>query len=82
MSTSTTPSVPERCRHLLKQWRRELTLNGREQNLLAGERLALDRQLKRLEQRHLRIAVIGRVGVGKSSLILSLIHISEPTRPY
>ena len=73
MSTSTTPSVPERCRHLLKQWRQELTLNGREQNLLAGERLALDRQLQRLEQGHLRIAVVGRVGVGKSSLINALV---------
>ena len=27
------------------------------------------------------IAFIGRSNVGKSSLILSLIHISEPTRP-
>ena len=26
--------------------------------------------------------VLGRNGVGKTSLLLSLIHISEPTRPY
>ena len=33
----------------------------------------LDRQLERLDQRRLRIAVFGRVGVGKSSLINALI---------
>ena len=34
----------------------------------------LDRQLQRLQQRHLRIALFGRVGVGKSSLINALIQ--------
>ena len=33
----------------------------------------LDRQLKRLNQRNVRIAVFGRVGVGKSSLINALV---------
>ena len=34
----------------------------------------LDRQLQRLQQRRLRIALFGRVGVGKSSLINALIR--------
>ena len=28
------------------------------------------------------IALVGRSGSGKSTIVLSLIHISEPTRPY
>ena len=38
-----------------------------------GQLRLLDRQLQRLQQRRLRIAVFGRVGVGKSSLINALI---------
>ena len=67
------PSTSERCRLLLEQWRRELRLSPREQGLLRGELSLLDRQLQRLDQRSLRIAVFGRVGVGKSSLINALI---------
>ena len=29
-----------------------------------------------------RIGIVGKNGDGKSTLLLSLIHISEPTRPY
>lgn len=67
------PASTERCSQLLRRWRSELTLNRREQGLLGGPLAVLDRQLERLEQRHLRIAVFGRVGVGKSSLINALI---------
>jgi small GTP-binding protein len=67
------PPTSERCRLLLRQWRRELRLNGREQSLLGGALAVLDRQLERLERRHLRVAVFGRVGVGKSSLLNALL---------
>ena len=71
--TEQPPSSTERCRQLLRHWRRNLQLSPREQGLLRGELNLLDRQLQRLEQRVLRIAVFGRVGVGKSSLINALI---------
>ncbi|MCP9891313.1 GTP-binding protein [Cyanobium sp. Aljojuca 7D2] len=67
------PATPERCQQLLDQWSRQLQLSGREQNQLAGQRQALDRQLERLRQRCLRVAVFGRVGVGKSSLLNALL---------
>ena len=70
---SSEPSSVERCRLLLQQWRTGLTLSVREQALLRGELNLLDRQLRRLNERTLRIAVFGRVGVGKSSLINALI---------
>ena len=69
----TPPSSTVRCRQLLQRWRNELCLGDREQALLAGELRQLDRQLQRLESRTLRVAVFGRVGVGKSSLINALI---------
>jgi small GTP-binding protein len=67
------PATPERCQQLLDQWSRQLQLSGREQSQLAGQRQALDRQLERLRQRCLRVAVFGRVGVGKSSLLNALL---------
>ena len=67
------PSTSESCRLLLARWRDDLRLSPREQGLLRGELNLLDQQLQRLEQRRLRIAVFGRVGVGKSSLINALI---------
>jgi small GTP-binding protein len=57
---------------LLGRWRRELVLSGRERSQFAGALAGLDRQLQRLEERRLRIAVFGRVGVGKSSLLNAL----------
>lgn len=58
---------------LLARWRRDLELSGREHSQFAGALVALDRQLERLEQRRLRVAVFGRVGVGKSSLLNALL---------
>ena len=69
----TPPSSTVRCRQLLQRWRNELCLGGRERALLAGELRQLDRQLQRLSSRTVRVAVFGRVGVGKSSLINALI---------
>ena len=67
------PSTPERCRLLLDRWRADLVLSPRESSLLAPELAGLDRQLARLEQRRPRVAVFGRVGVGKSSLLNALL---------
>jgi len=67
------PPTPERCRLLLHRWRAELDLSPREASVLAPELLGLDRQLARLEQRIPRLAVFGRVGVGKSSLLNALL---------
>ncbi|MEB3185048.1 MAG: GTP-binding protein [Cyanobacteriota bacterium] len=58
---------------LLSRWRRDLVLGGRERSQFAGALASLDRQLERLEQRRLRVAVFGRVGVGKSSLLNALL---------
>ena len=57
----------------LQQWRDGLRLSRREQALLGPELRSLDRQLQRLEHRQLRLAVFGRVGVGKSSLLNALL---------
>ena len=67
------PATTERCRLLLQRWRQDLRLTRREQGLLRGELTLLDRQLQRLERNVLRLAVFGRVGVGKSSLINALV---------
>ena len=67
------PPTPERCRLLLQRWRADLDLSPREGSQLAPELAGLDRQLARLEQRRPRVAVFGRVGVGKSSLLNALV---------
>jgi len=67
------PPTPERCRQLLDHWRAALDLSPRESSLLAPELAGLDRQLTRLAQRRPRVAVFGRVGVGKSSLLNALL---------
>ena len=72
ISTPPNPDIPERSWLLLSQWRRQLLLTARERASLAAELQALDQQLERLEQRRLRLAVFGRVGVGKSSLLNAL----------
>lgn len=67
------PPPLERTRLLLGPWRAQLALSGRERSQLAGPLHWLDGQLERLEQRRLRVAVFGRVGVGKSSLLNALL---------
>ena len=67
------PAVVERCDQLLRRWRAELQLSGREESVLAPELVGLDRQLGALADRRLRVAVFGRVGVGKSSLLNALL---------
>ena len=73
MTTGTPPPPAERTHQLLTAWRRQLALSGRERSLLAGPLHWLDGQLERLERRQLKLAVFGRVGVGKSSLLNALL---------
>jgi small GTP-binding protein len=67
------PAAAERARLLLERWRASLQLSGKEASLLGGELAAVDRQLLRLALRRPRVAVFGRVGVGKSSLLNALL---------
>ena len=67
------PSSAERSELLLRQWRAELRLSDRERAALGPELKALDQQLRALAERRLRVAVFGRVGVGKSSLLNALL---------
>ena len=73
MTTFSPTSTAERCLSLLQTWRSQLQLNRREETILAGSLRSLDRQLERLSTQKLRVAVFGRVGVGKSSLVNALI---------
>lgn len=68
------PSTAERCALLLSQWRGDLRLSDRERSLLEPELRTLDQQLLALKERRLRVAVFGRVGVGKSSLLNALLE--------
>ena len=58
---------------VLRLWKDQLNLTPRERGLLSGALITLDHQLQRLEQSRLRIAVFGRAGVGKSSLVNALV---------
>ena len=68
------PTAEQRCRLLLRRWRADLSLSAREQGRFGAELAGLERQLQRLEQGRLRVAVFGRVGVGKSSLLNALLE--------
>jgi small GTP-binding protein len=63
----------ERALLLLDRWRDELRLKPREREVLSAEWSALERQIQRLEERRPKVAVLGRVGVGKSSLLNALL---------
>ncbi len=67
------PKISERTKLLLNEWRSHLTLTKREETFLAGPLKTLDNQIQRLNERNIRIAAFGRVGVGKSSLLNALI---------
>jgi len=64
---------PSRCEAQLLRWRQRLVLSERERSALAPELAGLDRQLERLAACRLQVAVFGRVGVGKSSLLNALL---------
>ena len=66
-------STSKRCELLLTEWRRQLTLSNYEHSQLKSDLDQLDDQIKRLTEQHLKIAVFGKVGVGKSSLLNALL---------
>lgn len=72
ISPHSRPDIPERSSLLLRHWRRRLVLTARERQQLGDDLRALENQLDRLERRRLRLAVFGRVGVGKSTLLNAL----------
>ncbi len=57
----------------LRRWRGSLRPSLREQAALADALKTFDHQLERLDHGTLRLVVLGRVGVGKSSLLNALI---------
>ncbi len=61
----------------LGRWRRTLRPSPREQAALGEALPGLDRQLQRLEAGILRLVVLGRVGVGKSSLLNALLGVDR-----
>ncbi|MFM7237098.1 MAG: GTP-binding protein [Cyanobium sp.] len=67
------PPMGERALQLLTRWRRALQLTPQERQALAPELAGLDRQLQRLQECRPRVVVLGRVGVGKSSLLNALL---------
>lgn len=67
------PPIAERALLLLERWRAALHLSPRELEALAPQVRALDRQLWRLRRGRPRVVALGRVGVGKSSLLNALL---------
>tara|TARA_Y100001968_G_scaffold239898_1_gene223414 strand:+ start:6052 stop:7380 length:1329 start_codon:yes stop_codon:yes gene_type:complete len=67
-------STSKRCELLLTEWRRQLILSNYEYSQLKNELNKLDGQIKRLKANHVKIAVFGKVGVGKSSLLNALLN--------
>jgi small GTP-binding protein len=71
------PPIADRATLLLERWRAELRLTPRERADLGPELAALEHQLRRLEWRRPKVAALGRVGVGKSSLLNALLGASH-----
>ena len=61
------------CEDLLAKWRKDLDLSNKEKSQLQKELKTLDSQLERFSSKKVRVAVYGRVGVGKSSLLNALL---------
>ena len=70
---SAAPPLRERTLQLLARWRHALQLSPREREALGPELAGLKRQLQRLHESRPRVVVLGRVGVGKSSLLNALL---------
>ncbi len=58
---------------LLKKWWETIDLTNYEKSFLNGEIISFNQQLLRLKEKKLRIGIYGKSGVGKSSLLNSLL---------
>jgi len=58
---------------LLKKWWETFDLTNYEKSLLNREIISFNQQLIRLKEKKLRIGVYGKSGVGKSSVLNSLL---------
>ncbi len=67
------PSTTKICGLMLKEWENSLQLTSLEKSKLSGELKTLKKQIDRLTNRHIRVTVFGKVGVGKSSLLNALV---------
>ena len=73
LTSAGAPPIAERALLLLDRWRAELGLTPRERQVLGPELSALERQVRRLREGRPRVVALGRVGVGKSSLLNALL---------
>ncbi len=67
-------AIPTKCKFLLAQWKEDLNLTNFEKTKFEDTLNQLDFQIQKLEKKELQVAVYGRVGVGKSSLLNALIE--------
>ncbi len=67
------PSTTKICGLMLKEWENSLQLTSLEKSKLSEELKTLKKQIDRLTNRHIRVTVFGKVGVGKSSLLNALV---------
>ena len=74
-------STAKDCSLMLREWEKNLKLTCLEKSQLAGELKTLNRQINRLINRHIRLTVFGKVGVGKSSLLNALLGKKYFTNP-
>ena len=58
---------------LLKNWWETIDLTNYEKSFLNSEIISFNQQLLRLKEKKLRIGVYGKSGVGKSSILNSLL---------
>ena len=59
---------------LFRQWWDSIKLNNYEKGFLNKEIIVFNQQLLRLKDRHLRIGVYGKAGVGKSTILNSIVN--------
>ena len=67
-------NILEKCKFLLAQWKEGLDITNYERAKFKEILNQLDFQIKKLEKKELQVAVYGRVGVGKSSLLNALVE--------
>ena len=61
----------------MKQWWESIDLTNYEKSLLNKEIISFNQQLFRLKEKQLRIGIYGKAGVGKSTILNSLLNKNE-----